>query len=222
MGYTAVEVTTDVTEILPFSKNRTSFSIFNNGTITCYISQDQDKILSNGYPLDAGASVTIKGSPGTSPQEPIYGQCSSISTDLRVNEQYLGEDFIVTSAPPSVSGSSNEFQQLEADSKSGGLITIEGSLGAVGVIISYTPSNGKRFTEWKSSIQSNDPTQQNEADLRNATSIREHGVTYSGNLHVQFLFKGDSLLGDGTKTYDVNTTVWGGGLLYSSMEGIIE
>ena len=217
----AVEVTTSETEIVSYSKDRTAISIFNNGTITCYISQDQQNIIAEGYPLEPGASVTYKGSPNTSPQDPVYGQCATLSTDLRVKEVFQGEDIIVTSAPPTVAGSQNEFQQLSAGSESSELQIITGSLGATGVIISYTPAAGVHFDLWGAVIQSTSTVNTAAAQLRNATTVRETGTTFPNQSRYPYLIKGDSLLGDGVKTYDINATSWTDGLIYAVLEGII-
>ncbi|MDE1871735.1 MAG: hypothetical protein KGI06_05860 [Candidatus Micrarchaeota archaeon] len=217
----AVEVTTNVTEIAPFSRDRTTISIFNNGNVTCYVSQDQQNIIDDGYPLEPGASITFKGSPNTSPQDPIYGQCTSLSTDLRVKEVYQGEDVTVTSAPPTVAGSQNEFQQLSAASEAGQLIIVQGSLGALGIIVSYTPAAGIHFDEFIAVIDSNSTTNPIQAKLRNATQIRETGNTFTNVNEYRFVTKGDSLLGDGLKTYDIDVTVWTSDTLYATLQGVI-
>ncbi|MDE1867537.1 MAG: hypothetical protein KGI08_07505 [Thaumarchaeota archaeon] len=221
MTNSQVSVTSAVTEILSYSKDRTAISLFNNGSVTCFISQDQTNLINRGYPLAAGASITIKGDKNTSPQNPVYGQCTTLSTDIRISELYQGEDVVLTSAPPTVAGSQNEFQQLSVGSESGELVTITGSLGATGIIISYTPATSIHFDIFMGEIMSTSSVNPAQAQLRNATIIRETGLVVANSPRHKYIIKGDALLGDGIKTYDINATVWTDALIFGTLEGII-
>lgn len=80
MGYGNVTVTTSAGVLVAENKRRTALKIYHNGSTTIYVGSDNSVTTSNGYPLPAGAELTL-----------------DIDTDKRTNEEtlYTGDIYAI-------------------------------------------------------------------------------------------------------------------------------
>ena len=116
-----------------------------------------------------------------------------------------------------------EIAYLAVQALLGNIIIVIGSTGAVGTITSYTPAIGKRFMIL-SYHALNSPIRSIYSvgvDIRNNGTINDVILQYPITANSDTI-KGDSLLGDGVKTYDMYLSVaLPVGAVTSTMKGII-
>lgn len=93
-----VTVTTSVTPVCSDRGDRRSVTIFNNGAVTVFLSNDPADVLTRGWPLPASASVGLVDVDGDEPWLQLWGQCSAGSADLRVVEGF-GRDAYPSLSP---------------------------------------------------------------------------------------------------------------------------
>ncbi len=86
MPWRAATVTTTISEVAGYSPKRKSLSLANNGTATVFFSQDPTAVTTQGFPLVAGASVTLIPQEGDEPEAAMYMAASVGSQDVRVEE----------------------------------------------------------------------------------------------------------------------------------------
>jgi hypothetical protein len=122
---------------------------------------------------------------------------------------------------------------FQAKSDGGNLKITQGHIQTTGVLIAVTPASLKTFVLYQARISPNisGTNSQIIAQLRNNGMVQDNmllnntgtpnNVIVANNMY--FLIKGDTLIGDGTKTYDiflsVNSTP---DLVYGTIEGYIE
>ena len=133
-----------------------------------------------------------------------------------------------------VGGDMGDLQFLQQKSDAGNLIIVTGNRNTAGVIVSYTVPNGKTFVLYKAKTDVKVTTITNDnMDLRNNGIIRDTNIsTISGNtfngvasataVSEQFIIEGDTLVGDGVKTFDINLSVSGGNTVYGTIIGYLE
>src|SRR6267143_543869 len=101
-------------------------------------------------------------------------------------------------------GDVGDLKDLQLKSDSGNLVIVTGSATGTGAVASYTPANGKTFVLYKA-------------------KARIYAVNI-GNFAEEFVIRGDTLAGDGVKTYDINiSSISGAGnTIYATLEGYLE
>jgi len=108
-----------------------------------------------------------------------------------------------------------EIEFLANKSSQGKLVIVTGTANASGVIASYTPVNGSTFILYKAILRLQ-PTAANRtctAQLRNNGTVLDtiYGSDGSGvPSNAPFIIKGDQLIGNGSKSYDINISAVSG------------
>lgn len=120
-----------------------------------------------------------------------------------------------------------EIQFLQSKSDAGNLIMVNGSISsATGVITSYTPASSTTFVVVMAKINWTVGTGSSTTQLRNNTTVRETstGVMGSGQqpYNYEYIIRGDTLVGDGAKTYDLNCSANTGQTIYGVILGYLE
>lgn len=160
----------------------------------------------NGF---SGLSTNTKPTVGVSP--------GNIFIETDTNKIYIWNNsswsLILTSAPTEVQFLGTQF------TNGNGIITF-GSITSTGVVCSYTPATGKTFTLYRARCNNNN-TATCTADLRNNTTINDSISCNNQIVSTDYGIKGDQLIGNSSKTYDINGTI-GTGTLKGSIEGYIQ
>lgn len=118
-----------------------------------------------------------------------------------------------------------DLEFLSDKCKLGDLIIVASATGlaVTGALVSYIPANGKTFSlagaVWTSAGTASGGATAN-AQLRNNGVIREYANNSTTNREYQFITKGDCLVGDGAKVYDVYA-VHGGGATAVGMKATL-
>jgi len=85
-------VSSEVTKILSYNKERISALIFNIGDYDLYVSENPTEIAENGFPIRAGMCLQIREKDGDDATKELYGICPSGSVELRIWEVYRKEE----------------------------------------------------------------------------------------------------------------------------------
>lgn len=89
MGFRAVVVTDEVTQVVAYEKRRTALTIANAGGSTCYLSNNRQRILEEGFPLAVGEKITFSRDRNDHPDEELNAQCEpGLTADLRIYEAF--------------------------------------------------------------------------------------------------------------------------------------
>lgn len=89
MGFRAVVVTDQVTQVAPYERKRIALAIANAGGATCYVSTNRQRITSEGFPLAVGEKITFSRDRNDHPEEELNAQClTGLSADLRIYEAF--------------------------------------------------------------------------------------------------------------------------------------
>lgn len=168
------------------------------------VSQDQFVIkwdnTSQSFQLIAQSALSID-----------IGQLTGTGFAMNQYPQWNGSKFI----PVTLTSSTSEVQFLASQAALGNLITVAAKVTGTNVVIAYTVPNGKTFTLYQATGQIilQGSTAVAVMDLRNnGTIVAKMGagqtVTASADVAqvMNFPVKGDQLVGNGAKTYDLNFT----------------
>ena len=88
MPTSPITVGTTATRILSYNNKRTSASFTNNGSTTIFVSEDQNDLAANGYPIAVGGALDLIRAFGDEPQLEWFGLVASGSENLRVLEAF--------------------------------------------------------------------------------------------------------------------------------------
>ncbi len=83
-----ITVGTQPTQILAYNNKRTTASFTNNGTETIFVSEDQNALLTNGYPIPEGGALDLIRAFGDEPQLAWFGLVAAATQNLRVLEAF--------------------------------------------------------------------------------------------------------------------------------------
>jgi hypothetical protein len=88
MAFRKVTVGTTPTIVVPFNPKRTGLTIYNNGTVTVYISDKQTNILEEGFPMPPGVYIGFAKVDGDETEYALYAQAEAGTGELRVQESF--------------------------------------------------------------------------------------------------------------------------------------
>jgi hypothetical protein len=115
---------------------------------------------------------------------------------------------------PDFGESQTEIEFLQSKSDSSNLIIVAGSGTTTGAFVTYTPASGKTFVLVGAKVVLNcTSTNPVDVQLRNNGAVRELAfglaATSAGisSFGYEYVTRGDTLVGDGAKTYDLNVSV---------------
>jgi len=91
MVFRQVNVGTVAVQVVPYNPKRTCLSIMNNGDAKVYVSQDPQKILQEGFPLDPGRYISLIKALGDDPTIEIWAQAETGTQDVRIEEEFGGK-----------------------------------------------------------------------------------------------------------------------------------
>lgn len=83
-----ITVGTSPTQIVAYNNKRTSASFTNNGTATIFVSEDQNALATNGYPIPVGGALDLIRAFGDEPQLEWFGLVAAATQNLRVLEAF--------------------------------------------------------------------------------------------------------------------------------------
>jgi len=83
-----ITVNTNSGQILQYNNRRTGASVFNNGTVQVFISEDNNDIANQGYPIAAGGAIDLVRTFGSNPQDQWFAITASSSANVRILEEY--------------------------------------------------------------------------------------------------------------------------------------
>jgi len=81
-------VSTTISQLVPYNKQRKGILIRNNSGNPCYLSNDQANVATLGYPLNVGEFLAFLSVDGDIPELQIYGLTSVGTADLRIVETF--------------------------------------------------------------------------------------------------------------------------------------
>lgn len=96
-----ITVDTTPTQILSYNNKRTAASFTNNGTATIFVSEDQNALATNGYPIPVGGALDLVRALGDEPQLEWFGLVAAATQNLRVLESF-GEIPVLIEPPSSL------------------------------------------------------------------------------------------------------------------------
>lgn len=88
MAFFSRTVGTTEIQLTPYNPRRKSLVIFNNGSLTVFISQDPANIAAQGFPLTPGGSAAFVDIEGDEPELAIYAVSTGVGQDMRIVEGY--------------------------------------------------------------------------------------------------------------------------------------
>lgn len=97
-----VTVGTGSTPILSYNNKRTTASFTNNGANPIFVSEDQNALLTEGYPIPVGGALDLIRALGDEPQLQWFALVAAGTENLRVLEAFGSLPVLVT--PPDVLG----------------------------------------------------------------------------------------------------------------------
>lgn len=83
-----ITVGTTAIQILSYNNKRTAASFLNNGINTIFVSEDQNALATNGYPIPVGGALDLVRAFGDEPQLQWFGLVSAGTENLRVLEAF--------------------------------------------------------------------------------------------------------------------------------------
>lgn len=83
-----ITVPTDPIQILSYNNERTTASFTNNGINTIFVSEDQNNLLTDGYPIPVGGALDLIRALGDEPQLEWFGLVAAGTENLRVLEGF--------------------------------------------------------------------------------------------------------------------------------------
>lgn len=86
MSYRQATVTTVPTQIAPWLPRRKSIAIINEGATKAFVSSDQADIVTKGFPLAPGASLSLIAEFGDEPELELFAIVAAGTTDIRITE----------------------------------------------------------------------------------------------------------------------------------------
>lgn len=89
MAFRPEAATTAVSQIAPLNPLRLSLVVFNNGTATVFIDNDQANITGRGIPIAANEHVSLTVDEGDEPELALFAQTAAGTADLRIKEGFL-------------------------------------------------------------------------------------------------------------------------------------
>ncbi len=112
---------------------------------------------------------------------------------------------------PDITDGLNELEFLASKAAAGKLIIVSGTTTSTGSVCSYTPANGATFILYKASVRMSSGSSNTgfTSQLRNNGTVLETIYGGTGTINgvpssPEFIIKGDQLIGDGSKKYDIN------------------
>ena len=88
MAYRKVMVGTEIKQLVSYNPKRLSLVIYNFGTDRIFISDNPTNVLDEGFPLEAGASISFHKAFGDRPEVALWGIAASGCQDIRIVEGY--------------------------------------------------------------------------------------------------------------------------------------
>jgi len=92
MAYRKVTVTTVPTQVASYNAKRVCITIINYSGSEAFIHTNQTKITAEGFPLAVGATMSLIKADGDDPREALWGQTTTGTADLRVQESWEIEE----------------------------------------------------------------------------------------------------------------------------------
>lgn len=83
-----ITIGTSPTQIVAYNNKRTSASFTNNGNATIFVSEDQNALATNGYPIPVGGALDLIRAFGDEPQLEWFGLVAAATQNLRVLEAF--------------------------------------------------------------------------------------------------------------------------------------
>lgn len=117
---------------------------------------------------------------------------------------------------PDITDGMNELEFLASKAAAGKLVIVSSSVASTGAAASYTPASGTTFILYRAKAVIDSKLNGNStaiAQLRNNSTVQDviflvTGGTVAANTGsspaTEFIIRGDQLIGDGSKKYDIN------------------
>ena len=86
MSFKPVTVTTTIEPVVTYNPKRKGLALFNNGTVTVFVSQDPSNVASDGFPVAASVAIIFSSEDDDEPELALYAVTESGSADCRVQE----------------------------------------------------------------------------------------------------------------------------------------
>ena len=83
-----ITVGTAAEQILSYNNKRTAASFTNNGNNTIFVSEDQNALATNGYPIPVGGALDLVRALGDEPQIEWFALVAAGTENLRVLEAF--------------------------------------------------------------------------------------------------------------------------------------
>lgn len=83
-----ITVGTTAEQILSYNNKRTTASFTNNGVNTIFVSEDQNALATNGYPIPVGGALDLVRALGDEPQLEWFALVAAGTENLRILEAF--------------------------------------------------------------------------------------------------------------------------------------
>lgn len=84
----SVTVGTTATPLLSYNPRRTTVAVFNEGSATIFIGEDEANLLTQGAPITAGGAISFVAALGDTPDRVLFGIIAAATADVRLLEQF--------------------------------------------------------------------------------------------------------------------------------------